>query len=222
MRARLGFGGIVVAAILGVTTTAAAQTYDFERAFPAGTVVRLDVATHRGHIVVTASDDGQIVVSGRVTVRSGFNMPLNGGQIAEGVSAHPPIQTRGTTLELRPPSDPLADRAVTVDYNVKVPPPTPVVVVSDSGAVTIKGLAGAVSVRTQSGAIDATPASSLAATLDAVSDSGTIDVDSGAVEGSLEKNRVHGTIHGGGVAWQLATKAGAIHVRAPALPHPTP
>ena len=218
MPARLCRSVIAFAAILGATTTAAAQTYTFERTFPAGSVARLEISTHRGHITVTASDDGETVVSANVTVRTGFNMPLNGGQIASGVAAHPPIQSRGLSVQIGPPSDPLADRAVTIDYDIKVPPPTTIVAVTDSGAVTIKGLAGAVSVHTQSGTIDATPAASLAATLDATSASGAIDVDAGLVDGAVEKGRVRGTIHGGGAAWQLVTKTGAIRLHAPTPP----
>ena len=201
--------------VLTQSTPAWCQTYTFERAFPAGAAARLDISTHRGHIVVTASDDGRIVVSGTVTVRrSGINLPLNAGELAAGASEHPPVQLRGTTLEIRPPGDPLVDRAVTVDYDIRMPPPLPIVAVSDSGNVTIKDHAGALSVRTQSGAIDAT-VSEAGVTLEATSDSGAIDVDAGLIDGTIDKSRVRGTVRGGGAVWQLTTKSGAIHVGGP-------
>ena len=202
--------------VLTQSTPAWCQTYTFERAFPAGTVARVDISTHRGHIVVTASDDGRIVVSGTVTVRrSGINLPLNAGELAAGASEHPPVQLRGTTLEIRPPGDPLVDRAVTVDYEIRIPPPLPIVALSDSGNVTIKDHAGPLSVRTQSGAIDATVTDAGGVSLEATSGSGAIEVDAGLVDGTIEKTRVQGTVRGGGVVWQLTTKNGAIHVRAP-------
>lgn len=209
-------GIVAFGLVLAQSTLAWSQTYTFERAFPAGAAARLDISTHRGHIVVTASDDGRIVVSGTVSVRrSGINLPLNGGELAAGVSEHPPVQMHGTTLEIRPPGDPLADRAVTVDYDIRIPPPLPIVAVSDSGNVTIKDHAGALSVRTQSGAIDATITETGGITLEATSDSGAIEVDTGVVDGTVDKTRVRGTVRGGGAAWQLTTKSGAIRVRAP-------
>ncbi len=217
MRAPLRVEWLAVAVMLAQSTPARAQTYTFERAFPAGTAARLDVSTHRGHIVVTASDDGRVVVSGTVTVRrSGINLPLNAGQLASGVADRPPVQMHGTTLQITPPGDPLVDRAVTVDYDIRVPPPFPIVAVSDSGEVTVKDHAGALSVRTQSGAIDVTVSATAGVALDAASESGAIDVDPGLVDGTTDKTRAHGTVRGGGPAWQLSTKSGAIRVRAPA------
>jgi hypothetical protein len=216
MRGPLRAGSLAFALMLVQSTLVSAQTYTFERAFAAGTAARLDISTHRGHIVVAASDDGRVVVSGTVTVRrSGFNMPLNAGELASGVADRPPVELRGTTLQIGPPGDPLVDRAVTVDYDIRVPPPLPIVAVSDSGSVTIKEHAGAVSVRTQTGAIDATVADAGGITFEATSESGTIDVAAGLVDGPVEKTRVRGTVRGGGAAWQLVTKTGAIRVRAP-------
>ncbi len=95
-------GVVVAAAVWAVRAPAPPQTYTFERTFTAGAVVRLDISTHRGDIHVTASDDGGVSVSGSVAVRTGFNMPLNSGQLASGVAARPPIELKGTTLQIRP------------------------------------------------------------------------------------------------------------------------
>lgn len=217
MPGTLRVGSLAFAVMLAQSTLAAAQTYTFERTFPAGSTARLDVSTHRGHIAVTASDDGRVVVSGTITVRrSGINLPLNAGQLAAGTADRPPVELHGTTLQISPPADPLVDRAVTVDYDIRVPPPLPLVAVSDSGEVTIKGHAGAVSIRTQSGAIDVTVGDAGGLTIEATSASGAIDVDAGLVDGAVEKGRVRGTVRGGGSAWQLTSKSGAIRVRAPA------
>ncbi|MFI5177118.1 MAG: DUF4097 family beta strand repeat-containing protein [Vicinamibacterales bacterium] len=203
--------GLVV--VLGAAAPALAQTYTFERAIRAGAGARLDVSTHRGTIAVIGGDDDEIVVSGKVTARSGLNMPINRAQLAADAAGHPPIRQLGATVELRPPSDPLVDRAVTIDYVVRVPPATVVVAVSDSGTVTVTSVAAAVSVRTQSGDIDVTLPSSAPVTLDATTGSGSIDVDRSLVEGAVDKGHVHGTIRGGGALWQLTTRSGAIRVK---------
>jgi hypothetical protein len=210
------FAGAVGIATLALAVPASAQLYTFDRSFAPGTVVRLDISTHHGDVVVTASDDGRVVISGTASVRSGFNMPLNAGQLASSVADHPPIQLKGTTLEIRPPGDPLVDRGVAVRYEIRVPAPTPVVIVNDSGSVAIRAIAAAVTVHTQSGAIDATLPADAGVSLDASSESGLVDVDRGLVDGAVDKSRAKGSIRGGGPPWVLATKHGEIHVRTPA------
>jgi hypothetical protein len=212
MRTSLGLGSLALVAVVCAAAPAFAQTYTFERTFTGAT--RLDVSTHRGKITVTAGDDGRVVVRGTITVRRQLNMPPNSGQLAAGVSDHPPARQQSATVELRPPADPLVDRVVTVDYDVRVPPGASVVAASDSGAVTISNVEGSVSVRTQSGNIDVTLPPATPVTLDATSGSGAIDVDRDLLEGNVDKGRAQGTIHGGGVPFQLTSKRGAIRVRA--------
>lgn len=202
----IGFLSVIVAA-----TPAVAQTYTFERSFSGAT--RLDVSTHRGKIVVTAGDEGRVVVSATVTVKRGLNTPANSGQLAAGLSDRPPVRQQGATVELRPPDDPLVDRIATIDYDVRVPAGTTVVATNDSGAVTISGIEGSVTVRTQSGPIDVTLPPALPVTLDATSGSGAIEVDRDLVKGTVDKGRARGTIHGGGVTCQLTSKSGSIRVK---------
>ena len=211
MRTQLGWGTIWLVGAMSAASPAFAQSYTFERTFAGAT--RLDVSTHRGKITVTASDDGHIVVSGTITVRRGLNTPPNSGQLAAGVSDHPPVRQQAATVQLRPPDDPLVDRVVTIDYDVRVPPDTTVVAVNDSGLVTITGIAGSVSARSQSGAIEVTLPPATPVTLDATSASGEIDIDRDLVKGTVEKGRAQGTIHGGGISYQLTAKSGNIRVR---------
>ncbi|HUL74740.1 MAG TPA: DUF4097 family beta strand repeat-containing protein [Vicinamibacterales bacterium] len=198
---------------LGLAAIAHAQMDTFERSFRAGPGARLDVSTHRGKIAITAGDNDEIVVSGTATARSGLNMPVNRGQLVADAVAHPPIRQQGATVEVRPPSDPLVDRAVTIDYVVRVPPTTVVIAASDSGAVTVTAITGAVTVRTQSGAIEVALPASGGVTLDAMTASGTLEIEKSLVGGTVDKGRAHGTIRGGGVLWQLVSKSGTIRVK---------
>jgi hypothetical protein len=206
-------GLVLTAAVWAIRAPTAPQTYTFERSFKAGTVVRLDISTHRGDIHVTASDDDDVSVSGNVAVRTGFNMPLNSGQLASGLAARPPIELKGTTLQIRPPDDPLVDRAVSVSVDVRVPAPTPVVAVNDSGRIVIDALAGPLSARTQSGAIDASVATGAGVMLDASTQDGTITIEQLAVDGTTSRTRAKGAIRGGGPTWQIVSRRGAIRVR---------
>ena len=75
-------------------------------------------------------------------MKRGLNTPANSGQLAAGVWPSARRQQSATVI-LRPPDDPLVDRVVTVDYDVRVPPGATVVAVNDSGAVTISGVGAA-------------------------------------------------------------------------------
>jgi DUF4097 and DUF4098 domain-containing protein YvlB len=147
---------IVLAVCACAPPLAFAQRFPFERSFDAAGVSTLDVSTIRGRIEIVAGEQDRIVVAGAVTVRIGWDVPADAPAIAARVAGSPPIERVAGTLQLRPPSDPAAQRAVTVDYQVRVPPHTTVRTSSNSGATTVRGLTGPVEVRTQSGAIDVT------------------------------------------------------------------
>ena len=137
----------------GSALPALAQRFPFERSFDVTGPSSLDVATIRGKIEITAGDPGRIVVVGTATVRVG-SVPANAEDLARKVAENPPIQREGQTLRLGSPSDGATLRAVTVSYQVRVPPETDVTTVSESGATSVRGVSRAVVIRTQSGAID--------------------------------------------------------------------
>ena len=135
-------------------SAALAQRVTFERTIPTAAPATLDVSTVRGKIEVVAGPEGRIVVAGAATVRVGWDVPANAGEIARRVAAAPPIEQVGNTLRLHVPIERDAQRAVTVSFRVEVPPDTRVQTVSDSGETSIRGVNAAVDVRTQSAAID--------------------------------------------------------------------
>jgi DUF4097 and DUF4098 domain-containing protein YvlB len=169
---------IAIAALLSVfgatPSRAYAQRFPFERAFEGPAPSKIDVSTVRGQIEVIAGEDDRIVVGGAATVRIGWNVPANAVELARQVAANPPITRDGDTLRLRDPGDDAMRRAVTVSYQVRVPPDTQVQTSSTSGATTVRGVAASVDVRTQSGAI---ALSSLSGVVTASSGSGAIDAD---------------------------------------------
>jgi len=144
----------IIAFCAGSASPALAQRFPFERSFDVSGPSVLDVSTIRGKIDVTVGEPGRVVVAGTATVRVDWNVPANAPDLARNVADNPPIQREGQTLRLRPPSDAAAQRAVTVSYQVRVPPDTEVTAASESGATTVRSIKGAVTIRTQSGAIE--------------------------------------------------------------------
>src|SRR5215510_9924463 len=148
----------IAAAVLAVCGAAAspawAQRYPFERSFDLSGRATLDVSTIRGKIDVTVGEPGHIVVTGAATVRIGWRTLVDAAERARKVAADPPVRLDGSTVRLTPPADGDDRQAMTISYQVRVPPSTDVLTASDSGATTVRGVGGRVTVRTQSGAIE--------------------------------------------------------------------
>ena len=197
----------IIAFSVGSASPALAQRFSFERSFDVTDPSALDVSTIRGKIEVTAGEPGRIVVVGTATVRVDWNVPANAADLARRVADHPPIQRDGHTVRLRPPSDAAEQRAVTVSYQVRVPPETEVAVTSDSGATTVRGVSGAVVIRTQSGAIGVMQ---LGGTAVVTTGSGSVEAD--GVAGSLTVTTSSSSITARAVAGDLRvrTTSGAV------------
>ncbi len=146
-------GGLFLLAALSIAAPAAAQRFAFERTYDVGESPVIDVSTTRGKINVRTGEPGRVVVSGAATVRIGLTLPVNAVELAQKVAEKPPIEQTGDRLRLRSPSDPAEGRAMTVNYDLRVPPNARVIVVSDSGAIDVRDVSGHVEVRTQSSAI---------------------------------------------------------------------
>jgi DUF4097 and DUF4098 domain-containing protein YvlB len=191
------------------TSPALAQRLPFERSFDVTGPSALDVSTIRGKIEVTAGEPGRIVIVGTATVRVDWNVPANAADLARKVADNPPIQREGQTVRLRPPSDAAEQRAVTVSYQVRVPPDTEVAAASESGATTVRGVTKAVVIRTQSGAIDVMQLGGAAVM---TSGSGSVTVD--GVAGSLTVTTSSSSVTARSVVGDLRvrTTSGAVNV----------
>jgi len=191
----------VVVALLMAASPAAAQRLPFQKSLDAAGVTTLDVSTMRGKINVVSGETDRIQIGGAVTVRIGIDVPENSLEIARKIAANPPIDRVGDTVRLRPPAEATERRAVTVNYDVRVPANTKIVSVSDSGETTIAGLTGAVDVRTQSGAI----------ILQRIAGATTISTGSGAVLVEGTRGALGVTTSSSGVTARAL--GGNLHVR---------
>jgi DUF4097 and DUF4098 domain-containing protein YvlB len=182
---------VVLLVTLVIAAPAAAQRFAFERTYDVGSSPVIDVTTTRGKINVRVGDPGKVVVSGAATVRVGLTVPTNAVDLARKTAATPPIDRNGDRLRLRAVSDPAEDRAMTVNYDLRVPPNTRVNMVSNSGAIDVRDVAGHVEVRTQSSAIS-------------LLDLGSADVDTGS--GAVRLDGASGAV-------RISTSSSAITAR---------
>lgn len=200
---------VALAVLLGAVSPslASAQRFPFERSFDVSGRARVDVSTIRGKIDIVAGQPGRIVVSGDATVRVGWDAPANAIDLARQVAAAPPIQQDGATVRLRPPAEGAEQRAVTLNYQVQVPPDTDLLSSSDSGATSIRGVNGSVAVKTQSARIDVT---SIGGPVTVLTGSGAVTVHGsrGAVDVTTESSAFSGIDLGASV--RVRTQSGAI------------
>lgn len=150
---RIAILGLLVGVLLAPGAQAVAQTFTFERSFPATASTQLDVMTERGKITVRTGATADVVVVGRVSVRVAWDAPGDAVALARSTANQPPVELTGDTVRLQVSGDGRTRRAVTIAYEVQVPAGMRVVTHSGSGETRVEGIRGAVSVRTQSGAI---------------------------------------------------------------------
>jgi hypothetical protein len=191
----------VVVIVLVGGSPAMAQRLPFQKTLDAAGVTTLDVSTIRGKINVVSGETGRIEIGGAVTIRIGIDVPENPLEIAQRIAANPPMERVGDTVRLRPPADERDRRAVTVNYDVRVPAHTKVLSVSDSGETTIAGVTGTVDVRTQSGAIG----------LQRLGGATTISTGSGAVV--VQGTKAPLTVTTSSSAFTARSLGGHLHVR---------
>lgn len=197
----------IVAVVALSASSATAQVHHFEKTLPAEGIVTLDVRTERGGISVVAGTPGQVVVGGTARVRIAWAVPEDADALARAVAEAPPVARNGSTLVLTPPVDPRARDAVTLGYEVRVPPATTVIVHTDSGAVSITGIIRNVNVESGSGAI---AMRDLGASLEVASGSGAVSAD--GVGGSVRARTESGMLKFQRVAgsFNASTGSGAV------------
>ena len=199
----------IIAICVGSASPVLAQRFPFERSYDVSGPSALDVLTIQGKIEVSSGEPGRIVVVGTATVRVGWNVPANAADLARRVADNPPIQHEGQTVKLGLPSDAAEQRAVTVSYQVRVPPETEVTTTSESGATSVRGVSRAVVIRTQSGAIDVMQ---LKGTTGVTTGSGAVTADD--VAGSLTVTTSSSGVTARSIAGDLRvrTKSGEVEV----------
>lgn len=204
-----GASATVVVALMLATTPAFAQRIPFTRTFDVGSAPALEVTTSNGKITVTAGQPGRVVVRGMVTVRVGVTVPADALAIAEKIAANPPVRQTADLVALTTPTDSRERRAVTVSYEVEVPPAARVQSISESGETSVTDVDGPVSVRTQSASI---AVGRLGGNADVVTGSGAVRVNGagGALSITTSSSGIEARDVGGSL--RVQTQSGAVDV----------
>ncbi len=200
---------IVLCATLAFAAPALAQRVTFTRTFDVGAAPALEVTTGRGKIAVRTGAPGRIVVNGLVTVRVGVDVPSDAVQIAQRIAAAPPVHHDGDRVVLATPTESRERRAVTVSYEVEVPPASRVTTTSESGETAIAGVQGPLSVKTQSASVTVQRTAGHA-TIETGSGAVTLDGMSGPTRVTTQSSGVNATAVGGSL--RVETGSGAVDI----------
>jgi hypothetical protein len=197
----------VVAGLVTTASPAEAQRFFFDRWYEVRGQTTLDVRTVRGKIDVSVGDPGRVDIKGTVTLQWGFDVPANPAELARQLTGNPPVEYAGSVVRLRPPDNADQNRALTLSYEVRVPPDTRVMSESDSGATAIRDVNGAVSVKTQSASISI---SRLGGSADVTTGSGAVTAD--GIKGATTITTASSGITARGLAGSLRarTTSGAV------------
>ena len=212
-----------------------AVTVSYEVRVPRDT--RLVIATDSGAVTVNDMAAPVLVTTQSSTIDlSGINGATeiktgSGAVKVDRAAGGLRVVTQSSTITLRGLSGPLDARTQSGAVRASFAGPGAADVETGSSAIQIDGLAGGLAVRTQSGRVDVrgnptaawnvTTGSSVidvslepAArfTLDATSRSSSVHLTGVAVDGVTAKERVSGTVGGGGPIVRLASRSGQIHI----------
>lgn len=130
------------------------ESYSFDdleipsQAIPAG--ARVNVRLGRGDVVLRASDDQQLRVSAKKTVRTWSE--TEAGRIAK--PAKVVVVKNGDAYEIRPDGYAVSDARIGLDLEIAVPKKSPVSVKAEKGDVTISDQASDIEVALQNGDVE--------------------------------------------------------------------
>ena len=212
-----------------------AVTVSYEVRVPRDT--RLVIATESGAITVDGVGGSVLVTTQSSSIAlSGINGTTeiktgSGDVTVDRAAGGLRVVTQSSAITLRGLSGPLDARTQSGAVRASFAGPGAAEVETGSSAIQIDGLSGGLAVRTQSGRVEVrgnptaawnvTTGSSVidvglepAAryTLDASSRSSSVHLKGIAVEGVTAKERVSGTVGGGGPIVRLASRSGQIHI----------
>lgn len=136
-------------------TPAIAQDGRFDRTLTVTGPASLRADTGSGSITVRQGSGGRIEVRATITVNRGWSLTTTtrAADLVREVEANPPVKQDGNAVSLMQPASDEARRALSISYDVSVPPDTEVTANSGSGEVSIDADARAVTASTGSGDI---------------------------------------------------------------------
>src|SRR5271168_2080601 len=156
----------------------AGSSATFDRTLKVQELVRLEVSSGSGRVVVRKGQAGSVHVHGEVHV--GGLMMGNAERRAQEIAANPPIDQSGSLVRLGGRFSDSPFQGLSISYTVEAPADTQVSLKAGSGDVEISGLDGPVNVIESSGSVR----------VDEIKDNVTIMTGSGAIRAS----RIQGSV----------------------------
>jgi hypothetical protein len=206
---------------IGVTACTAESTERaFERTFPVGGTVALDVNTDAGGILVRTGVSGTVRVRGILkpqwSLLSGFDVDDRIRQLV----ANPPIEANGNTIRVAVRDKSLL-RGISMRLEIDTPTQTALRARTDSGGIEVHGIQGPIDCQTDSGGVRA---ADIGGDVRARTDSGGIHIrkangqvhahaDSGGIEAMEVAGPVEAETDSGGIRISQ-TQPASIHARA--------
>src|ERR1041384_379673 len=176
--------------------------------------VNLEIHTRSGGIRVNTGPANTVRVVGRVRARGWFE---DDDRQATDIAGRPPVYQEGNTIRVGDSADNLIPQRVSIGYEVTVPDTARINAVTGSGGIRLSGVRGAVVARVGSGGIriDGTPRAAWILrtgsggirvnvdndapfTLEAQVRSGGIHSGQPVAATVSTRNRLQGTVRGGG------------------------
>ena len=135
MNRALGLVAVLVSVAAMAVAASASVQGSFERTYPVGGGVDLQVLTRSGDITVRSGPAGSVTVRGKIHVGDRW---FTGGRQAEvsEIEKNPPIQQSGNSIHI----DYVNARDISVDYEITAPADTTVTTHSGSGDQRVVGL----------------------------------------------------------------------------------
>lgn len=142
--------------LFGLTATdALAADETFERSFPVGEPLILDVDTGSGSIKIRSGPGDEVTIEGKIQVHRRFlwGKPGNADELIQEVKDNPPIEMDDGRLRVGPIRDRTLRNRVSISYEIVAPVGTEVLAESGSGSISVSDIAAPVDVHTGSGSV---------------------------------------------------------------------
>jgi len=147
----LGIGAIV----LGFAVLVPERERTFEKAIPVSGLVRLDLSTESGGIVVRPGAQDSVHI--RIILRPHHELSwlANVENHMRSIEANPPIEQAGNTIRVGYVQNRVLLNSLSMKLEITAPPETEVRARADSGGIRVDGINGPLDFKVGSGGIDA-------------------------------------------------------------------
>ncbi len=188
-----------------------AETFEgsFREVFEVGEAAKLEIVSDSGSIRIRGTETREVVVNGRIRVRSRRLSDSEAEQLVRDLESNPPIEATGSTVRVGERVGGARLRHASISYEVVVPVGTEIDAESDSGSQQIEGVVGPVRTSADSGSLEI---SGVDAAVTTSTDSGSqrLDAVAGAVRAEADSGSVEVRDAGAGV--EVETDSGSIRL----------